>query len=473
MTFSSIYFTFLFLPIVLGLYFVVKANWKNYILLLASLAFYAYGEPKFVLTMMILVMADYVFALIMDYGKNMSMRKCCLFLAVTVNLSILFVFKYLDLSIRIINKMGVANIALKNIVLPIGISFFIFQALSYVVDVYHGTVKAQKNPLSLALYVTFFPQLVAGPIVRYNTIVQQIEHRIVNLEKFGYGAKRFICGFAKKVIIANNLSVVAEQVFSTTEFTTVSTLYLWMGSICYSLQILYDFSGYSDMAIGLGKMFGFDFEENFNCPYISKTITEFWHRWHISLSKWFRDYIYIPLGGSKKGVARQIFNLFVVWFLTGLWHGANFSFVVWGLIYFALLVIEKFIVKPERKSKLFRILWQMLTLLMVNLQWVIFNSKSLRSAGVFISAMLGRYAILGSKDDMLLKVSLREYGIYMLLGGVLAMPIFERMPKKILNDKRTIFIKSIGLPVCYIIIFLWAISFLILGAHNPFIYFNF
>lgn len=330
MIFSSIYFTYFFLPVVLGIYFISKQNYRNYILLAASLVFYAYGEPKFVLVMLGSIVINYIFALIIDYCCDRRIKKIFLFAAVMINISILFVYKYSGFSIQIINQILHMDIPFTEIVLPLGISFFTFQAMSYVIDVYRGTAKVQKNPFFVALYIMLFPQLIAGPIVRYNTVAEQIERRTVNMEKFGCGAQYFICGFSKKVILANNLSVVAERVFATTDYSMVSILYLWIGAICYSLQIFYDFSGYSDMAIGLGKMFGFDFEQNFNYPYIAKSITEFWRRWHISLSVWFRDYVYIPLGGSRCGGKRQILNLFIVWMLTGIWHGANYTFIVWG-----------------------------------------------------------------------------------------------------------------------------------------------
>ncbi|MCI8391800.1 MAG: MBOAT family protein [Roseburia sp.] len=474
MIFSSIYFTFFFLPILLGLYFISKSSYRNYILLIASLGFYAYGEPKFVSIMVLLIIANYIFAIIIDNNKNIVLKNMWMFLSIFINLGILFLYKYWDFTIKNINTICHTDIPIQNMTLPIGISFFTFQALSYIIDVYRGSTKAQKNPFFLALYIIFFPQLIAGPIIRYNSVVEQIKQRAISIEKFGYGTKRFICGFAKKVIIANNLSIVAEQVFSISDYTNVSALYLWIGTLCYSLQIFYDFSGYSDMAIGLGKMFGFDYEENFNYPYTARSITDFWRRWHISLSKWFRDYVYIPLGGSKKGAYRQIINLLVIWLLTGIWHGANFTFIIWGLIYFIFLILEKFIIKPVQRNWVLKIIWQICTLLIVNFQWVIFNSKSVKDAYYIILAMLGKNTSFFRENDAQICLVFREYGIFIFLGILFAMPIAKKISKMINTTGKTgIFLKSVSLPIGYIAIFFWAMSFLILGAHNPFIYFNF
>ncbi|MDO4188836.1 MAG: MBOAT family O-acyltransferase, partial [Lachnospiraceae bacterium] len=300
MVFSSLLFAFYFLPLTVIIYYLSKEEYRNYILLIASLIFYSYGEPKFVFVMLSSIAINYIVAIGIAKTKKMNkttLDKCLLILAVLLNIGILFIYKYLDFSIKISNKVFNTNIPLTNIVLPIGISFFTFQALSYVIDVYKGKVEVQNNPFYLALYISFFPQLIAGPIVRYSTINEQITNRKCTIDGFADGFKRFLIGFCKKVILANNLYVVVSEVFEM-DFIHTNPLTLWMGSICFSLQIYYDFSGYSDMAIGLGRMFGFEFEENFNYPYISKSITEFWRRWHISLGQWFRDYVYIPLGGS-------------------------------------------------------------------------------------------------------------------------------------------------------------------------------
>lgn len=474
MVFSSLLFTFFFLPAVMLIYFLAKDKYRNYILLAASLIFYGYGEPKFVFIMLASIMINYGFALRIDRIRSSRNKvRFLLVFDVAVNLGILFVFKYLDFAISATNQVIGTSFQIKNIALPIGISFFTFQALSYVIDVYRGQVEVQKNPLLLALYISFFPQLIAGPIVRYKTIEQQITIRKCTLDKFAEGGRRFLLGFCKKVILSNNLSVVAVKVWAMAEnITNVNPIVLWIGSICYSLQIFYDFSGYSDMAIGLGKIFGFEFEENFNYPYIAKSVTEFWRRWHISLGQWFRDYVYIPLGGSQVPILRHVLNLFVVWFLTGLWHGASWSFVAWGLEYFVLLFIEKFIVKPSKRNCVLKAFWQLLTLISVNFGWVIFNSVGISMGLKYCFGMLGHYSTNWVIDSDVIYF-LREYGVYMLMGIAFAMPVAGMISARIEKFESLKKIKLIALPVGYGIVFLWAVSFLILGMHNPFIYFNF
>lgn len=471
MVFSSLLFTFFFLPAVMLVYFLSKDKYRNYILLAASLIFYSYGEPGFVFVMIASIMINYGFALEINRIKSSQNRaRLLLVLDAVLNLGILFVFKYLDFAISVTNQVVGTSFSIKNIALPIGISFFTFQALSYVIDVYRGQVEVQKNPLLLALYISFFPQLIAGPIVRYRTIEQQITKRECTLEKFAEGGRRFLLGFCKKVILSNNLSVVAVKVWAMAEtIADVNPVLLWIGSICYSLQIFYDFSGYSDMAIGLGKIFGFEFEENFNYPYISKSVTEFWRRWHISLGQWFRDYVYIPLGGSRVPVVRNIMNLFVVWLLTGLWHGASWSFVAWGLGYFILLVIEKFIIKPEKRNRVFGFIWRIITLLCVNFGWVIFNSVGIGLGIRYCLGMIGYYHSQWTIDADVV-YCLREYGIYMLMGIVFSTPVAGMLSAR---TGKLEMVKSIAVPICYGLAFLWAVSFLILGVHNPFIYFNF
>ena len=473
MVFSSMLFAFYFLPVVCLLYFLARERYRNYLLLVASLLFYAYGEPRFVFIMLGSIFVNYVLALmIQKAGENKSgvLAKLLLVLGIIFNLGILFLYKYSDYSISLLNRVFKTNIPIQNIVLPIGISFFTFQALSYVIDVYRQTVPAQKNPFYLALYISFFPQLIAGPIVRYSTIESQIKNRTHTVEKVGEGAKRFLLGFCKKVILANNFSVVSTAVFEKGDsVSAVNPLLLWIGAISFSLQIFYDFSGYSDMAIGLGKIFGFEFEENFNYPYIPKSITEFWRRWHISLSKWFRDYVYIPLGGSKVSVPRHVINLLIVWGLTGIWHGANSTFIFWGIGYFALLVIEKYIVKPEqRKNWILRIFWQIVTLACVNFGWVIFNSSDIQIGIKYCLAMVGYYGVRATIDPQIIYY-LREYGFFIAAGILFSTPAMKKLNQ--LLDKSLL--GGIAGAACYGVLFLWAVSFLILGVHNPFLYFNF
>lgn len=480
MVFSSIYFTFLFLPILLGVYFLSAEKYRNYILLGASILFYAYGEPKFVFVMLLSIGINYLFALLIGREKEKAGgtpsrgMKALLATDIALNLGIFFIFKYLDFAITTVNRISGLSLPLYNIALPIGISFFTFQALSYVIDVYRGDALPQKNIFKVALYISLFPQLIAGPIVRYKEVAEQIDHRRVTLSGFGYGIKRFILGFAKKVLIANNMAIVAESIYSVEEPGLYPISLLWMGVISYGIQIFFDFSGYSDMAIGLGQMFGFRFEENFNYPYISKSFTEFWRRWHISLGRWFRDYVYIPLGGSRKGTARQVLNLFLVWLLTGIWHGANFTYIVWALSYFVFQMIEKFFVKPEkRKNPVIRVLWMIVTLFGVTFLWGIFTAQDLPSGINYCLCLIGVNAKNPGLRSPIVIRNLQEYWFFYVIGILFSTPIVPWLSK--LTDKREGLrkVKTVLVPVSYMVIFFWAVSYLLLGAHNPFIYFNF
>lgn len=473
MVFSSTVFVFLFLPIVLIWYYTAKEQYKNIVLLVASLLFYAYGEPRLVILMIISIVMNWGMARLLSYNKELGKKKLSkmwLVLSILVNFGMLFVFKYLDFSITIANKLFGLQMQIVGIALPIGISFYTFQAMSYVIDVYRGNGKAQNNILNVGLYISFFPQLVAGPIVRYQTFITQLDNRKVRTEVFGAGIKRFICGFCKKVILANNLALVAEQMFGTENYSMLPVGYAWIGAIAYTLQIYYDFAGYSDMAIGLGQLFGFSFPENFNYPYIASTVTDFWRRWHISLSEWFRDYVYIPIGGSRVKVGRHIFNMFVVWALTGLWHGANYTFVVWGMIYFLFLVIEKYFVRPEERRNIFvRIVWRVVTLCVIIFAWVFFNSVNLRAGISYCMAMLGMTNNMIWDDTYIFIV--RENLIYLIVGMIFALPVSAAIKKNISNKYINVWSKVS--VIVYLLGFMWAVSFLILGAHNPFIYFNF
>lgn len=336
MVFSSSVFLFAFLPIVLFVYFFAAEKYRNFVLLGASLLFYAWGEPKNIVVMLISIAVNYLFGFAV--AREWKVKKIALVLSVIYNLGVLFVFKYLNFAVDTVNRVSGAQIEIAQIALPIGISFYTFQIMSYVIDVYRGNVKVQKNLIDLALYISLFPQLIAGPIVRYIDVERQIKRRLTTFEGAKIGVIRFAIGFSKKVLIADQLAVLADTCFAG---ANPSIWLNWIGIVAYSLQIFFDFSGYSDMAIGLGKIFGFDFLENFNYPYISQSIQEFWRRWHISLSSWFRDYLYIPLGGSRAGKVRTYINLMIVFFLTGLWHGASFNFIVWGLFYAVFLVLER------------------------------------------------------------------------------------------------------------------------------------
>lgn len=409
MLFTSEVFLFLFLPFTVAVYFLAfRKNTfvKNVFLLIMSLLFYAYGEPLYVLLMIFMIAIHYIFALLIFRNKNRNgwILGICIF----IDICILGYFKYSNFIIDNLNN--VVHLGIKNldVRLPIGISFYTFQSISYVIDVYRGKVKAQRNPLYLGLYISLFPQLIAGPIVRYETIEKEIIHRKENIKDFSLGVNRFIVGLGKKVLLANQFAIFADAAFNA---TSRSVAFAWGGAIAYSLQILFDFSGYSDMAIGLGRMFGFHFLENFKYPYISRSITEFWRRWHMSLQTWFKDYVYIPLGGSHvKTIGRHIFNMFVVWSLTGLWHGANWTFVIWGEMYFILLVIEKYTPLIDKLGKFSNIY----TLLFVMVGWVFFRSDSISKAIAYLLSMIG----FGSKGliDSVAVEYFQRYVLYFALA---------------------------------------------------------
>ena len=470
MLFSSNLFLFLFLPVVLGGYYLLDRRWRNPFLLLASLIFYAWGTGDFVLKMIASILFNYLMALVMDRVKSQTWRRLALVVTVAGNLSLLFVYKYLDFFITNVNLLGF-DLPLQHIALPLGISFFTFQAMSYSLDVYMGRAAVQKNPLDVALYVSFFPQLVAGPIVRYQTIADQIRTRQETLEDFSEGVRRFILGFAKKVILSNNMALVADAAFADPERSVV---YAWMGAIAYTFQIFFDFSGYSDMAIGLGKMFGFHFLENFDFPYISASVSEFWRRWHMSLGQWFRDYVYFPLGGSRvKSKRRLVFNLFVVWFLTGVWHGASWNFIFWGLMYFVLLTFEKLTGIPQRfPSPWAKAGYRVFTLLCVVIGWVFFRAETMGAAVQFLKDMAGL-----NGNALICPMALRtflQYRWFFLGAAICSTPVFRWAKRRSGSHSRglAMAVEYLEVPV-YLFLLMWAVSYLMIGSHNPFIYFNF
>ncbi len=476
MLFTSTVFMYLFLPITLFVYYVFLRKSRmlqNIFLLFVSLFFYGWGEPKFVLVMLMSIVANYIFALFVDRFKKKDKKILCrltIALTVVANLSILFIYKYLNFTAGIIEGITGANFGIPQIALPIGISFFTFQAMSYVLDVYRDKGAVQKNILNVGLYISFFPQLIAGPIVRYETVAEEILYRKETLDDFFNGFARFIYGFAKKVLLSNNFALVADMAFdSARDGNELSVAFSWLGAIAYTLQIFFDFGGYSDMAIGLGRMFGFHFLENFNYPYISRSITEFWRRWHMSLGTWFRDYVYFPLGGSRVNKPRLILNLFTVWFLTGLWHGANWTFIVWGLMYFVLLVIEKltgFYLKD--KTLVSKILLSIYTLFFVIMGWVVFRAESITDAVNYIQMMFGINAI--SFVDPLFLQCLQQLSVWLVIGILLSTPIVPYLKKKLPQN-------NIVLDILYCIfmvsIFVIATSSIVSSSYNPFIYFNF
>jgi len=468
MVFSSSIFLFFFLPLVIAGYYLLKENFRIYFLLLASLFFYAWGEPKYVLIMLLSIIINYSFGMLIDKSHTIkTLAKFLLVLAVIGNLGILFYFKYLNFSINTTNRIFHTGFALRDIVMPIGISFFTFQGMSYVIDLYWRKVNVQKNPAKLAFYISFFPQLIAGPIVRYIDIENQIIKRTVSVEKFAAGAQRFVIGLAKKLIIANTMGEVVDMIFSVPALE-ITTGTAWLGIICYSFQIFFDFSGYSDMAIGLGKMFGFEFLENFNYPYISKTITEFWRRWHISLSSWFRDYVYIPLGGNKKG--NVYVNLFLVFVLTGFWHGANFQFLVWGLWHGFFLIVERLFGMREIKNDKIIPLRYVITMLIVVLGWVFFRSPDLKYAITYLGVMFGMVQpeFAGFETSFYLSPKI----IMMLcLAALVSTPV-----SKIAYNTIKTRVGIIHKPVVYgltLVLFFICIVFVTASSYNPFIYFRF
>ncbi|MBQ3705677.1 MAG: MBOAT family protein [Clostridia bacterium] len=478
MLFSSMEFVFVFLPIVMGVNLLLRGRARNYWLLLCSLLFYAWGEPSFVLVMIGSILLNYLLALAISRQEGRpGRRKALLILDIVCNLSLLFVFKYLNFVTRTVRGWFPALVPLipeTSIALPIGISFFTFQALSYVIDVYRG-VKAQKNPAYLGLYISLFPQLIAGPIVRYTTVADQIEHRKITAAGFSEGCLFFLRGFNKKILLANVLSELADLAFGSGELTVGMA---WLGALCYMLQIYFDFGGYSEMAIGLGKMLGFEFEKNFDYPYISGTVTEFWRRWHISLGSWFRDYVYFPLGGSRvKSKALLVRNLFVVWLLTGIWHGAEWTFLLWGLMYGALITAEKLNDLP-RKLKApgrgwERGLYRGFTLLVVLLGWVLFRAENLGQAGAYLQTMFGLNGRPFADDSVLFY--LRDYRTVLAAGILCATPIFRWLREKISGEgegARAAAAEAVAW-IFQLALFLCSVGALLMGAHNPFIYFNF
>jgi alginate O-acetyltransferase complex protein AlgI len=482
MLFSSPVFLFLFLPIVLSFYFVLWNKLRNYYLLLASLIFFAWGGVSYTLLLLLSITFNYLVGL--GVGKDPGSRnsKRYLALGVLLNVTFLAIFKYanfvtqnLNLLSDILNFKPLGN---PGIILPIGISFYTFHAMSYIIDVYRGVAKVQKNPFHLGLYITFFPQLIAGPILRYHDIAPQITGRRVTLDGFSYGIRRFIIGLGKKVLIANQMGAIADLAFGT-GIDQLSGPMAWLGLITYSLQIYFDFSGYSDMAIGLGKMFGFTFMENFNYPYISRSIKEFWRRWHISLSTWFRDYLYVPLGGNRKSKGRTYFNLLFVFFVTGLWHGASWSFVMWGFMHGAFLILER-VSAGKFPEKLWRPLQHIYTLFVALMAWVLFRADDIGYAWKYYGVMFGKSKV---STDLysLSKVLNYEFLLFFVIGLLSASGIIVWISKKI--DKQVAMLENKALwvaesyrviqVVAFTLILALCSMYLITNTYNPFIYYRF
>ena len=465
MVFSSITFLFYFLPIVLAIYYIAPKKYKNVILLISSLLFYFFGEPKYGIIMVISIISIYFHGIWIEKAKNTKYKKIPLISGVFISIAVLFYFKYFDFLIENINLWLDKKIDLFGIILPIGISFYTFQMISYMVDVYRGDAKVQKNFVKLATYISLFPQLIAGPIVRYTTIEEQLENRTYSFEKFSLGIRRFVIGLSKKVLIANILGELVK-VFGTYNDGTV--LFYWLYAIANMLQIYFDFSGYSDMAIGLGKMLGFEFLENFNYPYIASTITDFWRRWHISLSTFFRDYVYIPLGGNRVSKIKWIRNLLVVWFLTGLWHGAAWNFIIWGLLFGVLLILEKTIFK-NIIEKIPKIIKHIFVLLIVMISFVIFSGNKMED---IIMQILGLFGIGTAGVVSTVSIHyLKSYLIILLVGIIGSTPLIKKLAEKLENKfPKIINIAEILLITALLIL---CTSYIIDGSFNPFLYFRF
>jgi alginate O-acetyltransferase complex protein AlgI len=462
MVFSGLIFLFFFLPITLLAYYISGKKLKNLILLISGLVFYAWGEPIYVLIMILSAAIDYLAGRFLDkYDNNEKLRRVFLLVSVVMNLGLLAVFKYSSFFIGIVNDLTIFDIPDPKLPLPIGISFYTFQSMSYTIDLYRRNIKVQKNFASFLCYVTLFPQIVAGPIVRYADIANEIDERTITVDKVSDGIGIFIKGLAKKVLIANNIGLLWTSV-KAMEYSEISALAAWLGILAFTFQIYFDFSGYSDMAVGLGKMLGFNFPQNFNHPYQSKSISEFWRRWHITLGTWFREYVYIPLGGNRKGISRTCINLLITWTLTGFWHGASFNFLLWGLYFGVLIVIERlgFGKILEKIPPFFSTLY---TFLIVVFGWVVFDTNSLADAGKFFTAMFtgnGKFA------DSTALYLLSGYALLFIIAGVGSIDYFDKKikPLKLVQVTKPLTLAAV-LFICT--------TFLVNATYNPFLYFRF
>ena len=466
MLFSSIPFLYYFLACVLILYFIVPGKIKNIVLLLSSLFFYAWGEVSYVALMVITIILGYLFGLLVERCSTEKGKKSVLTISVITFVGILGYFKYADFFVSNFNAVTGLDVPLLKVALPIGISFYTFQVMSYVVDVYRGTAKVQYNPFTLATYVSMFPQLIAGPIVRYADVAEQLEHRVHSVDKAALGICRFVLGLSKKILIANALGELCE-IFKASGDKSVA--FYWLYAVAFTLHIYYDFSGYSDMAIGLGKIFGFEFMENFNYPYISKSITEFWRRWHMSLGTWFRDYVYIPLGGNRVSKPRWLFNIFAVWFLTGFWHGASWNFIVWGLYFAVILMLEKLILLPilEKSGPLKHVY----VMLLVIISFVIFNAADMTEAFAYIGGMFGTGGVPVASAEAV--YYFKSNLAVLLIAVVGATPFCKNFVAKIRENKTGALILEVLEPMVLVGLMLLVTAYLVDGSFNPFLYFRF
>lgn len=470
MLFSSVTFLMVFLPLTLALYFIVPHKFRNIIMLIASLIFYAWGEPIYIVLMILSIILNYTCGLDIEHKRgNLAKARQSLIFAVVANLLLLGFFKYYGFMLDSLNAILPVNIPYRELPLPIGISFYTFQAMSYIIDVYRGEAKTQRNILYFALYICMFPQLIAGPIVRYLDIEEQLKNRVLSMRRFGQGTEYFIIGLAKKVILANSMGQIHTQI-TALQMGSFSVLTAWIGCISYAFQIYFDFGGYSDMAIGLGKMFGFEFRKNFDYPYISSSITEFWRRWHISLSTWFREYVYIPLGGNRCTQSRQVLNLLIVWTLTGLWHGAAWNFLIWGLYYGILLILEKF-VWGELLKRLPPAVQHIYAMVFVLIGWVFFFSPSLGYAVNYLGMMFGAGAS-ALIDKQALFIATSHWLLY-LLAIVGSSALGYGFMTRIIGGFGSIRTRKTAAGIVYIGMFLISVAYLVTESFNPFLYFRF
>ena len=465
MYFSSLIFLFLYLPLVLLGYFAIPRKFRNGFLLLVNLVFYGWGEPVFVLIMALSITVNYICGIFIEkYRSNERLAKTFVVLSIVISLGLLGIFKYTNFLTGLLRQIPfLAFLPKTNIALPIGISFYTFQAMSYTVDVYRGDTKAQKSLVAFGTYVSFFPQLIAGPIVRYTDIAYQLDHRRENIPQFSSGIKRFVVGLGKKVLIANQMGMYWDMMRPIANEGGI--LGAWLGILGYALQIYFDFSAYSDMAIGLGRMFGFEFIENFNYPYISRSISEFWRRWHISLSTWFRDYVYIPLGGNRCKLPHQIFNLFVVWALTGFWHGANVNFIAWGLFFFVILCAEKF-VYGKLLAKLPSFIRIIYTAFFIALSWVLFYFEDFGELTAYLGYMFSLENGIISHNALSITLSFAPLLIASLIGGT---PLLKMLHNKIKDNKAY---RVVEVVLCVAVLLVCTAS-LVSQSYNPFLYFRF
>ena len=470
MVFSSLIFLFYFLPISLILYFAVPRGWRNLILLLVSLAFYAWGEPIYIGLMLFSTIVDFTHGLLVEkYADQPKKAKRVVISSACINLGLLIFFKYSAFILTNLNAIFRTSFAIPEIALPIGISFYTFQTMSYTIDIFRKDAPAQRSMISLGAYVAMFPQLIAGPIVRYQTVAEQLNHRQETWEKFSDGVWRFVIGLGKKVLLANNIGLLWSQI-SSRDFGELSVVSAWLGVIAFGLQIYFDFSGYSDMAIGLGKMFGFELLENFNYPYISQSVTEFWRRWHISLGTWFKDYVYIPLGGNRKGKTRTLINVFAVWFLTGLWHGASWNFVLWGVYFGCLITFEKlFFMKWLNRCP--RFIRHSYTLFLLLIGWGLFAFEDFNHLTQYFGVMFGRN---GSSfvDQQTLYELVNNIGLLVILL-IASTPLTKRLGEKFKATSFGTKVEPILVPIITLVILVVSTAYLVDSSYNPFLYFRF